>query len=304
MAQSVPSRPTPLHLPFTISRDPKALNTLLLKHGGLYSIIDMILTKDEPLSKEAATGLTALALQLDIKKPKCNRSKISRSEFSFDKFTPKRNTAQSSSSEDTDDLITFVAGKNASGDVSTDTNADPEVTTANSVRFSEFILTENSDVFDRMFKSDFKESKDKRVVLKNQSIGGIKYFLDCLQQLSIGRAVRKPVANVADPVNVMVAALEAYDISQIYMLPQIERNTLNMIVFMLDADNLLDVFDFSIKHHKADLREIAINFYLTSNLDSNRKVQIFRRADDSEYYKEWNELILDTIVFTCQNMIL
>lgn len=275
-------------------RDPKALNTLLLKHGGLYTLIEMILTKDEPLSKEAATGLTALALQLDIKKPKCNRTKISRSEINFD-IDDKL--------DDEDDLVTFIAGKCAKSSTD-DASAVPEAMPENSVRFSERILTENSEVFDRMFKSDFKESKDKRVVLKNQSIEGIKYFLDCVRQMSVGKPLRKPLAGNTSSQNSMVAALEAYDISQMYMLPDIESNVLNMIVYVVDASNVLDVFDFSIRNHKADLRELAINYYLTSNLDSNLKVQIFRKADDSEYYKEWNELILDTIVYTCQNLTL
>lgn len=277
-------------------RDPKALNTLLLKHGGLYTLIDMILTKDEPLSKEAATGLTALALQLNIKKPKFNRMKISKSEFSLD-------INDIHSADNGDDFVTFVAGKNADTTADVVVPVDLIVTPTNSVRFSERILTETSDVFNRMFKSDFKESKDKRVVLRNQSIEGIKYFLDCVQQISVGKPLRKPLASTSSPANVVLSALEAYDICQIYMLPLIERNVLNMIVYMLNADNVLDVFDFSIRNHKDELREIAINFYLTSNLNSDVKVQIFRKADDSEYYKEWNELILDTIVYTCQNLI-
>lgn len=39
-------------------RDKKVLHTLLIKHGGLYTMTELILTKDEQLTNEAATGLT------------------------------------------------------------------------------------------------------------------------------------------------------------------------------------------------------------------------------------------------------
>lgn len=41
-----------------IIRDKKVLHTLLIKHGGLYTMIELILTKNEQLTNEAATGLT------------------------------------------------------------------------------------------------------------------------------------------------------------------------------------------------------------------------------------------------------
>lgn len=266
----------------------------------------MILTKSETLSSEAATGLTALAKQLNIKFPKSNESKISKSEFIFDS---NESIDDLKITDESSDLVTFVAGKDVpatSADGQSDAN--PAITNANSVRFSEQILTESSDVFNRMFNSDFKESKDKRVVLKNQSIEGIRYFLECIGQMAAKKPLRKPIngttATKSLAMNVINAVLEAYDISQIYMLPELEANIFNMIVYMMDATNILDVFYFSIRQHKAELTEIAVNYFLTSNIASEMKVNVFRRADDSEYYKEWNDLILDTIVYTCQNLIL
>lgn len=41
-----------------VIRDKKVLHTLLIKHGGLYTMIELILLKDEQLTNEAATGLT------------------------------------------------------------------------------------------------------------------------------------------------------------------------------------------------------------------------------------------------------
>lgn len=285
-------------------RDPKALHTLMLNQGGLYTLTDMILRKDEALCNEAATGLTAVAKQLNIQVPKPNTEHISKSQFilgstqSFDDLKIDE--------EDKQDFVTFIAGQIAGGtNLTTDTTNTS--TSENSIRFSERLLTENSDVFNRMFNSDFKESKDKRVLLKNQSIEGIRYFLECVEQMASSNPLRKPVNGITDQegtVNVMKAVLEAYDISQMYLLPEIEKSVLNMIVYLLSADNLLDVFDFSIRYHKLELTEIAVNFFLTSNLPSNVKVEVFRKADASEFDKEWNDSIIDTVAYTCQHLTL
>lgn len=284
------------------------MNTLMLKHGGLYTLIEMILTKDESLCNEAATGLTAVAKQLNIRIPKPDSEHISKLEF----ILGSNQTIDDLKIEDEKkDLVTFIAGqsKDPSETAEAEAKAEPTVSSSseNSIQFSEKILTENSDVFNRMFNSDFKESKDKQVILKNQSIEGIRYFLECVEQLAAGKPLRKPVNSITDQdgtVNVMKAVLEAYDMSQMYLLPKIERSVFNMIVYMINADNLLDVFDFSMRYHKEELTEIAVNFYLTSNLASKIKVDVFRKADESEFYKEWNDLILDTVAYTCQNLTL
>lgn len=258
------------------------------------------------MSNAAATGLTALAKQLNIKKPTYNEDKISKMEFVFGPAQKIDALKINDDDDDDGDLVTFIAGGNATASTSAnDSNITESPMDEDSVRFSGKLLTENSDVFNRMFNSNFKESKDKRVILKNQSIDGIKYFLECIEQIAANKPLRKPIkSSDDDTTNVIVAVLEAYDMSQIYMLPELEKDILNIIVFMLSADNVLDVFHFSIQHHKEELTEISVNFYLTSNIASDIKVAVFRKADDSEYYKEWNQVILDTVVFTCQNLVL
>lgn len=275
-----------------IIRDKKVLHTLLIRHGGLYTMIELILTKDERLTNEAATGLTALARTLDIAMPKYESNRISQLDtvVGGDCFIETDNWA------DDEDLVGFVSGDQTNK--SNDTNT---------VKFSERILTENSDVFNRMFNSDFQESKNKQVFLKNQSIGGIRYFLNCIKQQSMGKPLRSPVEKNAtenDTTKTMVilkAALEAYDMCQIYLLPELERDILNMIAYLISADNILELFIFSMQNHKQELTEMSINSFLTSNWASDEKVKVFRAADDSEYFKEWNDLILDTIAYTCQN---
>lgn len=277
-----------------IIRDKKVLHTLLIKHGGLYTMIDLILTKNEELTNEAAIGLTSLSRTLGITTPKYEPSRISKCEtvVGGDCYVETNVWA------DDEDLVSFVSG---------DQNVEPNE--SNTVKFSENILTEHSDVFDRMFSGDFQESKNKQVFLKNQSIGGIRYFLDCVKQHSMGKALRSPVIKDA-PINdgddfttktTLKAALEVHDMCQIYLLPELEKDILNMIVHLLSADNILELFIFSIQNHKQELTEMSINYFLTSNLAAEEKVSVFRAADDCEYFKEWNDLILDTIAYTCQN---
>lgn len=140
-----------------IIRDKKILHTLLIKHCGLHTIIELILTKDECLTNEAATGLTALARTLQIAPPKFDMSRVSKLEaiVGGDCYADADNWM------DNENLVTFVSG---------DPNDAPDE--SNTIRFSERVLTQNSDVFNRMFNSDFQESKNKQVFLKKQSIEG------------------------------------------------------------------------------------------------------------------------------------
>lgn len=241
-----------------------------------------------------------MARTLEIAQPKFDSSRISKLEtiVGGDRY------ADADDWMEDENLVTFVSG-------------DPvdEPNESNMIRFSERILTQNSDVFNRMFNSDFQESKNKQVFLKKQSIEGIRYFLNCIKQQSMEMTLRAPViknttnntSETATPKDTattkitLKAALEAYDMSQIYLLPELEADILNMIAYLLSADNIVDLFIFSMQNHKQELTEMSINYFLTSNLPSADKVKVFRAADDCEFFKEWNDLILDTIAYTCQN---
>lgn len=284
-----------------IIRDKKNLHDLLIKHGGLYTMVELILTKNERLSKEAAIALTALARTLDIQTLQNKSNRIPK----FEIVVNGSASEDSNIWDDEEDLVLFVSGENI-----------VESNERNSVKFSEQILTENSDVFNRMFNSDFQESKNKQVVIKDQSIAGIRYFLDSIKQHSRGKSLRKPVQITSssdndsdttvksDKKHCLKAALEAYDMCQIYLLPELEKEIHDMITYLLDADNIVELFVFSVRNHKQELTEMSINYYLTSNFSGEQKVNVFRAADDSDYCKEWNDLILDTIAYICQNSIL
>lgn len=281
-----------------IIRDKKNLHDLLIKHGGLYTMVELILTNNEKLSKEAAIGLTALARTLDIQTLKSKSNRTPKFEIIID-------SEDSNIWDDDEDLVLFVSGENV-----------VESNERNSVKFSERILTENSDVFNRMFNSNFQESKNKQVSIRDQSIAGIRYFLDSIKQYSRGKSLRKPVQTISssdndcdtivksDTKHYLKAALEAYDMCQIYLMPELEKEIHDMIIYLLDADNIVELFVFSVRKHKQELIDMSINFYLASNFSGEQKVNVFRAAVDSDYCKEWNDLILDTIAYICQNSTL
>lgn len=269
-----------------IIRDRKILHTLLIKRGALYTIIDLIIVNRELLSTQAAIGLHALGKTLNIPEPDYETRLISgdtvdiAGEQSDYKWTIEEK------------MVTLVAGV--------------KVDDKNTVQFSERILTGTSEVFDRMLNSDFRESKDKEVTLKNQSIGGIRYFLDCIRQRSLKKPLRTPIAD-SKPLNgaqasVMKATLEAYDMCQMYLLPELEKDILNMITYIVDADNFLELFNFSMSTHKHELTELSVDCFLTSiNFTADERVKVFRLVDVSDYCKEWNDFILDKIAYTCQD---
>lgn len=274
--------------------NPKILNTLLIKHGGLFNIIEMIVTKNEKLSAEAACGLTAFAHHINIEIPKSNR-------IYADTFIVHGNEINPVDLEvnPDDGMVTLVAG-----------SADSSMEETK-VRFDEKTLTKCSEVFQRMFNSSFKESQNKEVILRGRSLCGIKYFLDCINQHSIKKSLRKPIVNTKSnaftkdeiATYTITSALEAYDMCEIYLLPELATDILNIIYQLIDVDNVLTIFCYALKHHKEDLTELSINYYLSSNLDGCVKVKLFQQVDDSDYYKEWNDMMLDTLVSTCQGTL-
>lgn len=268
--------------------------------------MEIILTKNDELSNEAASGLTALSNQLKISVPICD--------------TPNINTKQkfdesqiyvSQTNIDNGQIVTFIAGKtnlsttcdNVTNNIKMNENevsADNsgENKTTNRVQFNEDVLIEFSDVFSKMLNSDFKESKNKEVVLQRQTLAGIKYFLHSIKQKWSGASLHIPENQLID------AVLETYDMCQIYMLPELEKDVMNVILYMVNAETALRIFEFSMAEHKQELSEIAINYYICANIPGPNKVEMYKAADNSEYCNEWNQMMLDTIVYTCQNLII
>lgn len=262
-----------------IIRDPKLLHTLLIKLGALYTITHLIVSNGELLTGQAAVGLHALAKTLKITEPDFDAKTISGDTVNVAVDDVEPNI----------DVVTFVGSDRSDG--------------SNFVRFNATLLAEMSEVFGRMLASDFRESQSKTIELKDRSVEGIRYFLDCLEQLSKKKPLRIPWLEDGQHTSAMEAALQAYDMCQMYLMPELEKDILNMITYLVDAGNLVEVFNFSMKMHKQELTELSVFYYLTSNnFSADERLQVFRSIDVGEYCKEWNDYILDTIAYTCQNL--
>lgn len=262
---------------------PKFLHTLLVEHGGLYTVMECILANNDDLSADAATGLTALSRQLKITVPDHDEQRI---DYRGGGFSPtERYTTEED--EQQDRVIVFIAGE----------EADSSSTKNGTVDFNRETLVGFSEVFASMLNNDFRESKDKQIRLKKQTILGIRFFLDSVNQVTSSKCIRRPAGRHIG------AVLETYDMAQIYMLPDLEKDVYNLIISLLAPETVLAVFEFAMSHHKPELSEIAINYYLSCNVAGTRKVDMCRAADDGEFSKEWNQMMLDAVVYTCQNLI-
>lgn len=263
----------------------KFLHTLLVEHGGLYTVIECILTKGDDLSEDAACGLTALCKQLQINLPEIDESRIEDVRGAGFSATESYTTE---ADVQADNVIVFIAGEEDSG-------ADQLGT--QTVAFNRDSLVQYSDVFSSMLNNDFRESKDKQIRLKKQTLIGIRYFLDSVHQMTQSKHIRRPSARHIG------AVLEAYDMAQIYMLAELEKVFFNLIVCLLAPETALAVFEFALANHKPELSEIAVTYYLCCNVTGATKVTMYRKADNGEYSKEWNQMMLDTVVYTCQSLI-
>lgn len=237
--------------------------------------MELILTKGDNLATDAATGLTALSSVLNITVPKYNKKNINET-VRFDEQIKFDNKNAHS-------MVTIIAGKSPAE--------------SNRIEFDEEMLMKSSDVFSRMLNTDFKESHEKQINLTNQTIEGVKYFLHAITQSSNKKSLHVPNSELIN------AVLETYDMTKIYMLNELETDVFNVIVYMLNECTVLKIFRFSMLNHKPELTELAINYYLSANIFGEIKVNMYREADSSEYDKEWNQMILDTVVYTIQNMI-
>lgn len=261
---------------------PKFLHTLLVEHGGLYTVMECILANNDEMSADAATGLTALSRQLKITVPEFDVQRIDNRGGGFcstEKYTTDEDEQQ-------DRVIVFIAGEEADSSSNKDT-----------VSFNRETLIGFSEVFASMLNNDFRESKDKQIRLKKQTLLGIRFFLDSVHQVSSSKSIRRPSGRHIG------AVLETYDMAQIYMLPDLEKDVYNLVISLLAPETVLAVFEFAMSHHKPELSEIAINYYLSCGVAGSRKVEMCRAADDGEFSKEWNQMMLDAVVYTCQNMI-
>lgn len=161
------------------------------------------------------------------------------------------------------------------------------------VPFSKDLLCKSSVVFNSMLNSDFKEGKKGEIHLNNFTESGIRYFINLIVRLSNNDKPSIPTA-----VNFGLL-LEAFDMARTYIIPKMEELTFQIIIKMLDTTNCQTIFEWSIKNCHPELTEIAIKYYLCSDISAMAKIELFKKAYRSKYSSEWRQTLCDAIVYQC-----
>lgn len=255
------------------------MHPLLTENGSLYILLNSILNKDDEYRFEAADGLTSLSQALGISLPSCDLTQFNTNcEFEESNDFPVCNE-----DDETENVMRFILHRGCS---------------KIPIKFNKKLLTENSEVFNSMLNSDFRECNEKEIQLKNTSVHGIKYFLNLINLES-----QKQKPNIP-PLYHFDSILEAYELSRMYILEDLAKKLFSLVIYRISDETSLKIFEWALKNFNPELSEIAINYYLCSDLPGKQKVELFRKADYSEYSKEWNQMIIDAILVKCQNVVL
>ncbi|XP_055904774.1 uncharacterized protein LOC129940453 [Eupeodes corollae] len=255
-----------------IIKNHRILYHLLTECSVLFTLINMILTEDSEFTTEAVEALTAMSQStLEIAIPHSDKEL-----FDYDQIFDDQNPT----AESYDCDMKFIVHHN-----------DEEF----SVSFNKKLLTDVSEVFNCMLNSDFREGNEGEIHLKAYSASGLRYFLNLIEL----RSQNKP-PNIS-PVEKYKSVIEAFELSRVYIIPELEKVIFNVMVFLLDETNCQSVFEWSMKNYHVELTEIAINYYLCSNIDAHNKIKLFRKAGFSMYSKEWNQMITDVVLVRCKD---
>ncbi|XP_055847887.1 uncharacterized protein LOC129913306 [Episyrphus balteatus] len=255
-----------------IIKNHRILYHLLTDGTVLFTLINMILTGDSEFTQEAADALTAMSqTTLDIAIPDSDKES-----FDCDKIFDETKPFMQSYDSD----MKFIVHDN-----------NEEV----SVGFNKKLLSDVSEVFNSMLNSDFREGNEGEIHLKAYSASGLRYFLNLIELRSLNKPPNIP------PVEKYKSAIEAFELSRVYIIPELEKILFSIMVYLLDESNCQSVLEWSMKNYHAELTEIAINFYLCSNIPTQNKVKLFRKADFSMYSNEWNQMITDAVLVRCKD---
>ncbi|KAG5671393.1 hypothetical protein PVAND_001591 [Polypedilum vanderplanki] len=245
------------------------LNQFLFKYRALDIIMNIIFANTN-LSVEACNGLTIMSNNLNIQIP-------SEDEV-FQRIIPD------DFAED-ENLFNFTS----KGEVVKFILKDGEVS------FDKEILKKSSEVFHSMFTGHFRESNCNEVNFPNYTVLGMKYFFQLMKMEMNGSLKR-----IAPRVNDMDAILQAYELSILYILSNIQQPLLNVIKTVLDETNVQKIFEWSLRNINQDLLISSICYYLCSEIDGRSKLKIFLEANNSTYSKEFRDLLVDSISMKCR----
>lgn len=243
------------------------LNDLLFRYKALDIILDEIFS-ERTLAREACDGLTIMANNLNIRIPV--------DDDSLHRIVPVDYEEGENLTESHRDQIKFVL-KNG------ETSFDKEA------------LKQSSEVFNSMLSGDFRESNLNEVKFPNYSVEGMKYFFKMIQLNKEGT-----LQPIAPKINDMTVVLQAYELSILYIIANIQKPLLNVIKIVLDEKNVLNLFEWSLQYINHDLLISAICYFLCGDIDGSTKLKLFLDANQSQFKDEWKKLIIDTILIKCQ----
>jgi len=261
-------RKVAIKLTYVIS-SPEILNKFLFNYGALEIIMDTIYSNDQILSTAACNGITILSNNLNIRIPSEDDvfQRIIPDEFVLENF----NEIASSK-----DQVKFIL---KDGDT----------------LFDKDLLMNSSEVFNSMFSGDFRESSRNEVKFPNYTVLGMKYFFQLVKMSKEGKL--KPIAPKIDNMDVV---LQAYELSILYIMTDIQQPLLNIIKVILDETNVKRIFEWSIRNINQDLLISSICYYLCGAIDGTTKLKLYLDVKESEYSKEFKDLIFDSILMKCK----
>lgn len=174
-----------------------------------------------------------------------------------------------------------------------ETNDDKNSTVTTRIAFNKAVLCASSEVFNTMLNSDFREGNEGDIHLRTYTVAGVRYFLNLIARQSLKLKLNIP------PANNFKALLEAFEMSRIYIIPELEEKLQQLLIYRLNETNCLKLLEWSLTNYHIDLTEITINFYLCSCLSTTKKVALFRNADYSNYSTQWFQMLFEVIFSRC-----
>lgn len=161
--------------------------------------------------------------------------------------------------------------------------------------FDKETLIKSSEVFSSMLSGNFRESNCNEVKFPDYTVKGMKYFFQILKMEENGK-----LKQIAPKVNDMNIILQAYELSILYILTNIQKPLLNVIKVVLDETSVLKIFEWSLRNINQDLLISAICYFLCGNIDGKTKLKLFLEVNKSQFNNEWKRLIIDTLLMKCQ----
>lgn len=257
-------------LTYTISC-PDILNDLLFRHSALEIVMDIILNQLN-LAAEACDGLTVMANNLNIRIPS--------DDDVLQRIIPDEYVEDESLLKSEGEKIKFVL-------------KDGEA------MFDKETLKTSSEVFHSMLSGDFRESNCNEVRFPDYTVEGMKYFFQLVMMDQKGK-----LKVIAPKINDMNVILQAYELSILYILTNIQKPLLNVIKIVLDETSVQKIFEWSLRNINQDLLISAICYFLCGNIEGKLKLKLFLEVGRSQYKNEWKQLIVDTILMKCQPSLL